>query len=109
MAPSVATRSSDCKLELIDDGRLRVCFCREKDCCFLGGGTYGKVFKATDINQWEEGEEAVAIKCLSNECQVDYEIANLKSANHRNILKYYREFKIGPHRYVEYVSRRSKL
>ena len=83
--------ASGCKFELIDDGRLRVCFCGDKDCCFLGGGSYGKVFKAT-ATQGNKG--AVAIKCPSSECQVDYEITTLKSVNHRNILKYYGEFKL---------------
>ena len=85
--------SGGCEFELIDKGRLRVCFCEKCD-CFLGVGTYGKVFKATATVEGEEGEEAVAIKCLSNECQVDYEITTLKSVNHRNILKYYGEFKL---------------
>ena len=89
MASSSGARG--CKFELIDDWRLRVCFCQKCD-CFLGGGTYGKVFKAT-ATQGNKG--AVAIKCPSSECQVDYEIAILQRLVHRNILKYYREFRFG--------------
>ena len=85
--------SGGCEFELIDKGRLRVCFCDNKECCFLGGGTYGKVYKAS-ATQGEEG--AVAIKFPSGECHVDYEINTLKSVNHCNILQYYREIKYGP-------------
>ena len=89
--------ASGCKFELIDDGRLRVCFCGDKDCCFLGGGSYGKVYKAT-ATQGEKGE--VAVKFPSSECQVNYEIAVLQKLKHRNILKYHRDFTIGIHRYL---------
>ena len=92
--------ASGCEFELIDKGRLRVCFCEKCD-CFLGGGTYGKVFKATATVEGEEG--AVAIKCPSSECQVKYEIAVLQKLKHRNILKYHRDFTIGIHRYVLYL------
>ena len=87
--------SNDCKFELIDGGQSQVFFCKKKNCCFLGGGSYGKVFKATATL---EREEAVAIKYPDSESQVGYEIATLKSVNHRNILKYYRQFEFGIHR-----------
>ena len=86
-----SAHASGCEFELIDRGRLRVCFCEKCD-CFLGEGTYGKVFKATAT--YGGKENAVAIKCPSSECQVEHEINTLKSVNHRNILKYYREFKL---------------
>ena len=86
---------SGCEFELIDDGRLRVCFCGKKECCFLGGGGYGSVFKAT----LEQGYGIqVAIKRPENGGQVDDEIETLKSINHPNILKYYSEFKINNNR-----------
>ena len=101
MASSISGATGDCEFELSDDGRLRVCFCGERNCCFLGGGTYGKVFKATVTRWWEEeAEAAVAIKCPSSECQVNYEIAVLQKLKHRNILKYHRDFKYGIHRYL---------
>ena len=89
--------ASGCKFELIDDGRLRVCFCGDKDCCFLGGGSYGKVYKAT-ATQGEK--EAVAIKFPNGPCHVEYEIAILQRLDHPNILKYHREIKYGPFRYL---------
>ena len=94
MASGGGACSSGRKFELIDRGRLRVCFCRKCD-CFLGGGTYGKVFKAT-ATRGKKGP--VAIKYPDSERQVGYEIATLKSVNHRNILKYYRQFESGIHR-----------
>ena len=87
--------SNYCKFVLIDGGQLQVCFCKKRNCCFLGGGSYGKIFKATATL---EREEAVAIKYPDSERQVGYEIATLKSVNHRNILKYYRQFESGIHR-----------
>ena len=90
--------ASGCEFELIDGGRLRVCFCQKCD-CFLGKGSYGKVFKATATQGEGEGE-AVAVKFPSSECQVNYEIAVLQKLKHRNILKYHRDFKYGIHRYL---------
>ena len=90
--------SNGCKFELIDDGRLRVCSCDKKECSFLGGGGYSKVYKATA----SQGIGAVAIKCPRGECHVDYEIATLQKVDHRNILKYYGEFKWGPNRYLHF-------
>ena len=94
----MASSGSDCKFELIDDGRLRVCFCQECD-SFLGKGSYGKVFKATETHEEGKGE-SVAVKYPSSECQVKYEIAVLQKLKHRNILKYHRDFTIGIHRYL---------
>ena len=112
IASSGANRS-DCKFEFIDDRQLRVCFCQKCD-CFLGGGSYGKVFKATVEIREEDDEDffhppfieeleeeiKVAIKYPNSECHVDYEIATLKKLDHCNILKYYREFKYVIHRYI---------
>ena len=89
--------ASGCEFELIDGGRLRVCFCQKCD-CFLGKGSYGKVFKAT-ATQGEK--EAVAIKFPNGPCHVEYEIAILQRLDHPNILKYYRKFRFGFIRYVE--------
>ena len=88
-----------CKYEEIDDGRLRICFCEKSD-CFLGEGSYAKVFKATEM-QGEKGP--VAIKYPTGPCHVEHEIATLKSVNHHNILKYHREFKLFIHQYVLYL------
>ena len=93
MASGGGACSSGRKFELIDRGRLRVCFCRKCD-CFLGGGTYGKVFKAT-ATRGKKGP--VAIKYPDSECHVQYEINNLKRLDHRNVLKYDREFEFGIH------------
>ena len=85
--------NSGCEFELIDDGRLRICFCEKSD-CFLGGGSYGKVYKATET-QGNKG--AVAVQFPTGPFQqVDHILQRL---DHPNILKYYRKIKYGPLRY----------
>ena len=92
MASSVI--ASGCKYEKIDDGRLEICWC-EKSGCFLGKGSYGKVYKALTGASVE-----VAVKFPNGECHADYEIDILQRLEHRNILKYHRETQYGPLRYL---------
>ena len=95
MASKVATK---CKYQDIYDGHL-VCFCGNCD-CFLGEGTYGKVYKAT---RYGDGS-TVAIKYPISVGQIEYEIRTIAEVMHPNILKYYDDIKYGPYeQFVEHI------
>ena len=61
-----SAHASGCEFELIDRGRLRVCFCEKCD-CFLGEGTYGKFLRPLQRMegkkmQWPSNVQAASVK-----------------------------------------------